>query len=337
MPPSAAIYGCAGLTLTPNEAGFFRDAGPWGFILFARNVRDPEQLRRLTGELRDTAGRDAPILIDQEGGRVQRLKPPHWRSYPAARRFGALYERDRSRGLEAVRLGARLIAAELGRVGVDVDCLPLLDVPAPGAHDIIGDRAYGTDPAAVAALGRAAAEGLMAGGVLPVVKHVPGHGRAGADSHQSLPVVAASARELEQTDFAPFKALADLPLAMTAHVVYRAIDDARPATTSPTVVGDVIRGKIGFDGLLMTDDLSMKALDGDFEARARASLDAGCDLVLHCNGRMDEMTAVAKAVPPLAGEGGRRAEAAEAMRTPAVPFDEEAALDRLGDLIGAVA
>ncbi len=320
---AAIIFGCAGETLTPEERAFFRDADPWGFILFARNIRSPDQVRRLADSLRASVGRDdAPILIDQEGGRVARLRPPHWRRYPAGRLFADLEAAEPGRGVEMARLGAQLIAADLRDVGVTVDCAPVLDVPTSGAHDIIGDRAYGETPATVIALGRAVAQGLLAGGVAPIVKHIPGHGRATADSHLDLPIVDASLAELERWDFAPFKALADLPIAMTAHVVYTAVDPARPATASAAVVAEVIRGHIGFDGLLISDDLSMKALAGDFSARARDALEAGCDVVLHCNGDPAEMSAVASAAGPLREPAARRA--ARALRlidSPRAPFD----------------
>jgi beta-N-acetylhexosaminidase len=335
MPVRAAIYGCEGLTLTEAERRFFREAEPWGFILFARNVSTPEQVKRLTDELCSVAGRVVPVLIDQEGGRVARLKPPHWRAYPAGRRYGELYARSPELGIEAARIGGRLIASELHALGIYVDCLPVLDVPVPSAHDVIGDRAYGETPEPVIALGRAAAQGLVGGGVLPIIKHIPGHGRAGVDSHLSLPVVDTDAATLARTDFAPFKALADMPLAMTAHVVYTAIDAAAPATTSPTVIKNIIRGVIGFDGLLMSDDVSMQALDGTLAERTRASLKAGCDLALHCNGKMDEMQAVAGEVPVLAGEALRRSAAALARLAPPEPFDESAGIARFKALLGA--
>ncbi|MBX3493278.1 MAG: beta-N-acetylhexosaminidase [Parvibaculum sp.] len=314
MSVSAAVFGCAGIALDDAERAFFRAAQPWGFILFARNIDTRDQVRRLTASLRDAAGHEAQILIDQEGGRVQRLRPPQWHRYPPGRAYGTVHSADTESGIEAARLGARLIAEDLRDLGITIDCLPVLDVPVPGAHDVIGDRAYAQTPDDVAALGRAAADGLLAGGVLPVMKHIPGHGRAGVDSHKSLPVVSAARRELEETDFRPFRALRDLPLAMTAHVVYAAIDPDVPATTSKKVIGEIVRGHIGFDGLLMSDDLSMEALAGDLGARARASLAAGCDVVLHCNGRMAEMEAVAGEVPLLAGIARTRAESAEAMR-----------------------
>lgn len=333
MGRSAAIYGCAGPSLGDGERRFFRDARPWGFIVFARNIETPGQLRRLVNELREAAGHDAPVLIDQEGGRVARLKPPQWRAYPPGRRYGELYARSRNDGLEAAWLGARLIAAELSALGINVDCLPVLDVPVASAHDVIGDRAYGETPAPVIALGRAAAEGLLAGGVLPIVKHIPGHGRAGVDSHLSLPVVEADAATLSRTDFATFKALADMPLAMTAHVVYSAFDVNAPATTSAKVIDKVIRGEMGFDGCLMSDDLSMQALAGTLAERTRASLKAGCDLVLHCNGKMAEMEEVADQVPDLAGKVLARADAALGRLRRPEPFDEAAAVARLRGLV----
>ncbi|MEN6543126.1 beta-N-acetylhexosaminidase [Parvibaculum sp.] len=337
MSVSAAIYGCEGLSLTEAEKRFFAEVRPWGFIIFARNIETPEQVKRLIGELRAAAGHDAPVLIDQEGGRVARLRPPHWRAYPAGRRFGELYTRSKELGIEAARLGARLIAAELHALGINVDCLPVLDVPVPGAHDVIGDRAYGLTPEPVIALGRAAAEGLLAGGVLPVIKHIPGHGRAGVDSHLSLPVVDADRAALAATDFAPFKALADMPLAMTAHVVYTALDAGRPATTSAKVISEVIRRDIGFDGFLMSDDLSMQALAGTLAERARASLAAGCDIVLHCNGKMDEMLAIASEAPTLAGKALARSDAALARLAPPAPLDESAGVARLDELLSRLA
>lgn len=296
--PLAAIFGLAGPRLTDDERAFFADADPYGFILFGRNVETPEQVRALVADLRDCLGREAPVLIDQEGGRVRRLKPPYWRDAPSMAPFVALHERDPAAASTAVRLNACLLAAELADLGIDVDCYPLADVPVAGAHDIIGDRAFGSDPHVVSMLCSHAISGLLAGGVLPVVKHIPGHGRAFADSHLDLPTVDADRATLEATDFVPFKALAQAPYGMTAHIVYTALDPDRPATTSPTVIRKVVRGELGFEGLLMTDDLSMKALTGDFATRAAESLAAGCDLVLHCNGDMDEMTAVARGCRP---------------------------------------
>jgi len=319
MTSRAVIFGCSGPVLTREERAFFRDVRPWGFILFARNVETPDQVRRLTDSLRDAIGRpEAPILIDQEGGRVQRMRPPHWRRYPPGRAYGQIAGNDPLLAREVARLGARLIAHDLAGVGINVDCVPVLDVPDPSGHEIIGDRAYGQSPEEVIRLGRAAAEGLIAGGVLPVVKHMPGHGRARADTHLELPVVEAPLEALERRDFAPFKALSDMPLGTTAHVIYAALDAARPGTTSRTVIREAIRGAIGFDGLLMTDDLSMKALSGDFATRAKSALAAGVDVVLHCNGEMAEMAAVANGVRELTGRSARRAKAALA-RLPRAP------------------
>jgi beta-N-acetylhexosaminidase len=317
----AFITGVAGLALTDRERAFLREAQPWGLILFRRNVASPQQLRGLINEMREVLGRRAPVLIDQEGGRVQRLGPPHWPVYPPGAAYGAAYDRDRELGLAAARLGARLIAADLFDLGIDVDCLPLADVPVRDADPIVGDRAYGNEPGKVAAIAKAIAEGLEAGGVLPVLKHIPGHGRAGVDSHKNLPVVGTDGALLEATDFAAFVPLAGLPMAMTAHVVFTAIDPAAPATVSPTIVREVIRGSIGFDGLLMSDDISMEALSGSVGQRSQDAIAAGCDVVLHCNGDMSEMTAVAAGVPHLAGEAARRAEAALAARKAPAPLD----------------
>jgi beta-N-acetylhexosaminidase len=325
---AACIFGCAGLELTTEEAAFFQGAKPWGFILFQRNIETPDQVRRLTDALRAAVDRpDAPILIDQEGGRVQRLGPPGWPRYPAGRAYARLAANDPMTGRAVARLGARLIAADLRALGITVDCAPVLDVPVKGAHDIIGDRAYGDAADGIAALGRAFSEGLIAGGVLPVIKHIPGHGRAGADSHLALPLVDAPLPALE-TDFAPFRVLSDMPMAMTAHVVYSAIDAKRPATTSPAVMR-MMRHDLGFGGLIMSDDLSMKALQGDFAGRARRALHAGCDVVLHCNGDMAEMVAVAKGTRTLRGISKARATAALARlpRTPE-PFDQAEARAR---------
>ncbi|MCG8595500.1 MAG: beta-N-acetylhexosaminidase [Kiloniellales bacterium] len=300
MTARAVIYGCEGPGLTDWERGFFAEADPLGFILFARNCADPDQLRALVAELRATVGRDeAPVLIDQEGGRVTRLKPPAWRVAPAAGVFDDLARRDLKRACEAAEINARLLALELMALGIDVDCLPLLDLRLPEGHGIIGDRALGSDPDQVIALGRAVCKGLAAAGVTPVIKHIPGHGRARVDSHEALPRVDAPLEVLRSSDFRPFKALAEAPWGMTAHIIYDAIDPARPATTSPKVISEIIRGEIGFDGLLLSDDLSMKALSGGLGARARAALDAGCDVALHCNGHRAEMEAVAAAVSPL--------------------------------------
>jgi beta-N-acetylhexosaminidase len=335
----AMIVGCAGLELTRAEKDFFRAEQPWGFILFRRNVDTPDQVRKLVDALRSTVDRaDAPVLIDQEGGRVQRLGPPHWPRYPAGRVYGRMAGNDPLVRRELTRLGARLMAHDLHALGINVDCVPVLDVPVPGAHDVIGDRAYAEDPASIAVMGRAAAEGMIAGGVLPVIKHIPGHGRAGADSHHALPVVETSREELSRTDFVPFRHLADMPLAMTAHVVYVAIDPRKPATTSRKVMREVVRGEIGYDGLVMSDDLSMKALAGDFGDRTRAAILAGCDVVLHCNGDMGEMQAIAGAAPELRGRARRRAAAALGRIAHAPePFDPVEGRARLDAALAAFA
>ena len=306
------FLGLSGLALTPAERDLFRDCDPAGFILFARNCADRAQLSALTASLRALAGRDdLPILIDQEGGRVARLRPPEWPAFPAGAAFAALYEVGPMSAIMAMRANAQAIAGVLREVGITVDCLPLLDVRQPGAHDIIGDRALGTEPLRVAALGRATLDGLRAGGVVGVVKHIPGHGRSAADSHLELPVVEADAAALEE-DLAPFRTLAWAPMAMTAHVVYPAWDPAACASLSATVIGEVIRGRIGFDGLLMSDDLGMKALSGGFGERAAGVLAAGCDIALHCSGDLAEMTAVAAAVGPITAAAAARLERAMA-------------------------
>ena len=302
----AAIYGPEGLELTEEEKRFFRDAEPAGFILFRRNCADPEQLLRLTDSLRELTGRtDLPILIDQEGGRVARMRPPVWPAFPAAERFAHLYQAAPSSAIEAVRSNARAIGLMLRSCGINVDALPLLDVRQEGATDIIGDRALGSEPMQVAALGRAVLDGLASAGVVGIIKHIPGHGRALVDSHKELPVVPASAEELE-IDLEPFERLASAPMAMTAHVVYEAWDPERPATLSPIVIRDIIRGRIGFDGFLMSDDIGMEALAGDFGSRARGVVEAGCDAALHCSGKMEEMVAVAGAVPAMTVEAEAR-------------------------------
>jgi len=322
MQTRAFITGISGPKLNAAEREFIQHERPWGFILFKRNIETPRQVASLVRELKNLAVvSDAPVLIDQEGGRVQRLGPPHWPVYPAGALFGALYDEDPSLGLAAARLSARSIAADLWELGISVDCLPLADVPVPGADAVIGDRAYGTGPDKVAAIARAVSEGLELGGILPVLKHIPGHGRATADSHLRLPEVKTTKDELERTDFAAFTPLADLPMAMTAHVVFSALDPVQPATTSATIIGQVIRGAIGFQGLLMSDDVSMNALSGSIAERTRAVFSAGCDLVLHCNGRLDEMREVAAETPELSGRALERAERALASRKAPLPFD----------------
>ncbi len=334
MPPKAAIFAPAGVVLGAREKSFFAEADPAGFILFARNCDSPDQIRRLTAELRACVGRsDAPILIDQEGGPVARLKPPHWPARPAAPRFGELARRDINAAIEATELNARLIADDLQALGLDVDCIPMLDVPAPNAHEIITGRAFATDPQIVATLGQAVCRGLTAGGIAPVIKHLPGHGRASADSHERLPVVNAPRADLDEVDFAPFRALRGAPWGMTAHIVYSDIDDAEPASTSSVIIGDIIRGEIGFDGVLLSDDLGMKALGGDFGERAAKCIAAGCDIVLHCSGDAAEMRAVADAVDPLSEPAAARFERAIAASGPPRPFDRAAADKRLAALL----
>ena len=325
MQARAFITGISGPGLSAAEREFIRSERPWGFILFKRNVEAPHQVALLVEELRKSAdSADAPVLIDQEGGRVQRLGPPYWPAYPAGALFGALYDIDRKLGLSAARLSARLIAADLEALGINVDCLPLADVPVPGADTVIGDRAYGTSAEKVAAIGRAVAEGLGDGGILPVLKHIPGHGRATADSHFRLPEVKTSKNELERTDFAAFRPLSDLPMAMTAHVVFSALDPVHPATTSATIIERVIRGVIGFQGLLMSDDVSMNALSGSIAERTQAIFSAGCDMVLHCNGKLEEMREVAAETPELSGKALERARRALASRRAPQPFDRMA-------------
>ena len=333
--PRAVLFGCAGAVLTADERAFFRDADPLGFILFARNVATPDQARRLVDDLRSCVARgDAPVLIDQEGGRVARLKPPHWGKAPPARAFGALYERDPEAGLEAAALNARLLAVDVASIGADVDCLPVLDLGLPQTHAAIGDRAFAARPEAVAALGRAVADGLLAEGVLPVVKHMPGHGRATVDSHLALPRVAAPLEVLERADFVPFQLLADLPWGMTAHLLFEAIDPATPITISAGALQDVIRGHIGFDGLLLSDDLSMQALGGTLGERAARSIAAGCDVALHCNGRMDEMKQVASQTGPLTDRGWQRFQAGRsALVRQRAPMPRAEASRRLAGLL----
>lgn len=336
MSSRAFITGASGLSLTTEEREFLREQRPWGFILFKRNVDNPLQVARLVQEFREAVeDSDAPVLIDQEGGRVQRLGPPHWPVYPAGATFGVLYDRDRDMGLKAARLSAQLIATDLADLGITVDCLPLADVPVPGADAVIGDRAYGADPHKVATIARAVTEGLEQGGVLPVLKHIPGHGRATADTHHRLPIVETLKDDLEAFDFAAFRPLADLPMAMTAHVVFSAIDATQPATTSATIIEQVIRGTIGFQGLLMSDDVSMNALAGSIAQRTRAIVAAGCDIVLHCNGNLDEMRQVASEAPELSGLALDRARRALAKRKPPQPFDREAARAELDALTAA--
>jgi beta-N-acetylhexosaminidase len=339
-PPLAAVFGCAGASLSRPERAFFRAADPLGFILFRRNCRSPEQLRALTAELRETVGRDAPVMIDQEGGRVQRLRPPRWRQEPAAARFGALAARDPALAEKAAGLQAQAMAAELCGLGITVNATPVLDLLWPGASDVVGDRAFSADPEVVARLGRAVCDGHLAAGVLPIVKHLPGHGRALLDSHVALPTVDAGLEDLADTDFAPFRALADMPCGMVCHVVFTAIDGERPASLSRGVISAVIRDDIGFDGLLVSDDLCMGALKGDAGSRAAAALQAGCDVALHCNGRLSEMKRVADRIGPLSAEALRRlakAEKALAAASTAADCGDPAALRARVDALLAAA
>ena len=321
----AAIFGLSGLDLSAEERDFFREAEPAGYILFGRNLADKTQVRALTDSLRALHGRDdLPIMIDQEGGRVQRMKPPVWPVFPAGQRFADLYDISPISAMQAARLNAAALGVSLAEAGISIDCLPLLDVRQPGAHDVIGDRALGAEPMQVAALGRAVLDGLADAGVGGIVKHIPGHGRASVDSHKSLPVVDADVEELEQ-DIAPFRALAHAPMAMTAHIVFTAWDAERPATLSPIVIEDVIRGQIGFDGLLFSDDLDMEALDGSVPDRAEAAIKAGCDIALNCWAKMDDMQGIAQRLGPIGSDARRRLDSASATLTMAAgcaPLEE---------------
>ena len=332
---SQAIYGCSGPVLTEPERDFFSEARPWGFILFSRNILDSDQIRRLTDSLRATVDDDrAPILIDQEGGPVVRLRPPLGKKRFGARRFGELSAQSPAEAGIAAYLNARLIAHELAALGISVNCTPVLDLPCEGASAIIGDRAFGSDTATIIRLGRAVIEGLLEGGITPVMKHIPGHGRATVDSHLNLPRVFCPAEELSATDFVTFRSLNHCPMAMTAHVVYEAFDSIRPATTSPKVIRDVIRGEIGFDGLLLSDDISMGALSGPISARTKAALFAGCDIVLHCNGDLDEMASVATEAGPLEGISLKRAEQSMLHVVESGEFDPGSGQRRLDELMG---
>lgn len=323
---AAFITGLAGLSLSGAERRFLGETRPAGLILFARNIESHDQIRRLIGEARAAIGSDdALVLIDQEGGRVRRLQPPLGRVLPPAAAYAAQFARDAEMACANAYLAARLLADDLKELAIDTNCAPVLDLPVAGAHQIIGDRAFGDTVDQVVALGRAVADGFIAGGVLPVIKHIPGHGRATADSHLALPVVTALRSELERTDFATFRALSHMPAAMTAHVVFAAIDDAHPASTSQTITAQIVRGHIGFDGLLISDDLGMQALAGPMRARAEAVAAAGSDIALHCNGDLAEMRAVAAGVPALSAAALRRFENAVAVTRLTTPYDREAA------------
>jgi beta-N-acetylhexosaminidase len=335
--PAAVIFGCIDTALTAAEIDLFADCNPFGLILFEHNCIDPAQLKYLVTQFQETVGRiDAPILIDQEGGRVTRMKPPHWRHPPPARVFPEIATKDREAGRRAAYLNARLIGRELASVGINVDCLPVLDIPVVGAHEIIGDRALGRDTEMIAELGRALSEGIMAEGVLPIIKHIPGHGRAKSDSHKELPIVDTLRDELERTDFVPFELMSEMPWAMTAHVVYTAIDADRAATISPVIIDEVIREKIGFEGLLLSDDIGMEALSGTKGERARTILNAGCDLALECSGKIVDMAEVASIVPKMTEKAMKRATAAENMRQDQQVNDgltSEDALKELEDIL----
>jgi len=336
MSTKAFILGCADHQLNDAEIQFFQEHQPWGFILFARNIDNREQVLRLTDQMRECTGREnVPILIDQEGGRVQRLRPPNWYFYPPGRVLGQLYESDQKAGSRAAWLHSRLIANDLREIGVNVDCLPILDVPIPGAHDAIGDRAYSSNADVVSAIGENVVDGLNAGGVLSIIKHMPGHGRSSCDSHHNLPRVSATLEELLETDFKPFLELNMVGMAMTAHIIYEAIDDENPATTSKLLIRDIIRDKLGFAGLLMSDDVSMNALSGDYRVRTESIFGAGVDIVLHCNGEMEQMDEVAAATPLLAGKALERADAALKSLKPADKADIKQLRQEMEGLLSA--
>ena len=335
--PKAVVFGCSGTVLGAQERRFFEESRPLGFILFGRNIASADQVRELVADLRRAVSRsDAPVLIDQEGGRVQRLGPPCWPQRPAMRLFGRAMARDPEGAVACARLNAELIAADLRALGIDVNCAPVLDLDLPEGHDVIGDRAFSGDPAVVAALGGAVCEGLVAGGVMPVIKHLPGHGRATVDSHAGLPRIRTPVGLLSATDFAPFAALADAVAGMTAHVVYEAIDGSGPASTSRAVIARTIRQDIGFDGLLLSDDICMKALTGRPEERVTAVLGAGCDIALHCDGNLADMRAVAEACPPMTADAmARLAGARRAGRQPLSGHDPAEAARQVGAFLAA--
>ncbi|MCF6275160.1 MAG: beta-N-acetylhexosaminidase [Robiginitomaculum sp.] len=338
MTINAAIFACNGPELLASEAVFFRDCNPWGFILFGRNIETPEQVRKLCADLRNTVGRDALIFVDQEGGRVQRLGPPHWRKSPWAYDFGELYRLNKRDALRAIWLNFRMIADDLRSVGITANCAPVLDLPVFGADPIISDRAFSRDPDKMIKMAHACMAGLTAGGIVPVIKHIPGHGRAAVDSHKALPVITESLSELERTDFVPFKALSDAPVAMTAHVVLECVDKQQPITVSKAGFQQVVRQNIGYDGLVMSDDLDMKALHanvmGDgLTTLARKTLAAGCDIVLQCSGQLPDMVKVAKGLKPLAGDALRRAQLADLMAECFEPFSHATALEEYTKLM----
>lgn len=330
------IFGADGLVLTGEERSFFADVGPAGYILFARNCKDPAQVKDLIAEMKHLAAHDrVMVMIDQEGGRVQRLRPPNWQERPSAADFGAIYAKDPDLALEAIRLNAQLIALELGELGINVNCAPVADIRWPGAHEVIGDRAYSGNAKEVAIMARAVCEGHLDGGVLPVVKHMPGHGRTQTDSHNSLPIIDIAWHELGSTDFYPFIALSDMPLGMTAHIVLSCVDPERPVSTSQKAIRDVIRGTFGFDGVLFSDDIGMNALEGSAGERAANCLHAGCDLVLHCNGDMAERKSVIAAVNAIPVDHGtrRRVDSAFAMLQQPKGIDIGGSADRINNIL----
>jgi beta-N-acetylhexosaminidase len=338
MSVTAFVTGCASVSLSAEETHFFSKAKPWGLILFKRNCEAPEQIKALTAQFRAAVCRkDAPVFIDQEGGRVQRLGPPNhgWRNYPSAAEFGKLYNSCAMLAFRTVRNSGRLMAEELYDIGITSSCLPVLDIPQAGSHDVIGNRAYALVSEQVIALARLHTAGLMEGGILPVMKHIPGHGRSTVDSHHDLPIVTTNRAELERVDFAPFAAFADCPMAMTAHVIYSALDASNPATLSRKIIREVIRKTINFTGLLMTDDLSMKALGGSFAEKAQRALSAGCDVLLHCSGNLAEMEEVAAYAGALEGKALRRAKQALKARRKPLPYDKKAALKDLELILSA--
>ena len=330
---SAAIFGCSGPELLASEAVFFRDCNPWGFILFGRNIETPAQVRQLCADLREAVGRDALIFVDQEGGRVQRLAPPHWRKAPYACDFGELYRINKDDALRAIWLNFRLIAEELRTVGITANCAPVLDLPIVGADPIISDRAFSRTPLKMIDMAHACIAGHTAGGITPVIKHIPGHGRAKVDSHKALPIITQTLGELNASDFIPFKALSDAPLAMTAHIVLSKIDADLPVTISKKAMSDVVRGAIGYDGLVMSDDLDMKALKGNLTDLTQKTLAAGCDIALQCSGHLPAMVNVAKGLQPLSGDSLRRAQIADIMSEMYEPFDAISGLEEYTGLM----
>lgn len=335
MSPLSVILGLSGPSLTESERTFFRDADPWAFILFSRNIESPKQVQKLCSQLRESVGRDCLIFVDQEGGRVQRLRAPHWPTYPAASKFGALYDLAPEKGRRSAFLAYRLIADDLRNVGITADCAPVLDIPQPGADPIISDRAFSTRIEPIIDMAHSCMAGLMMGGVAPVIKHIPGHGRAEVDSHKALPEILTDRATLESSDFRPFQALKDAPMAMTAHAVYLA-HSKKAVTVSRKAMQDLIRDAIGFDGLVMSDDLDMKALSGTLTRKTERALAAGCDIALQCSGKMTDMVQVVKGATKLEGVSYRRAAVAANCTNSLAKFDREAAEAEFSDLLGQV-